>query len=127
MSPEGITRKDLTNSLADSEGRLLTHMREMEDRLVDHLVAYVDERALRTESRVQALDEKVQALDEKVQALDGKIEKVETTLLTEFHKWASPVEVKLRTHRSWFTEIDSEIERIKERLAKLESEGGKAS
>ncbi|MGA2214543.1 MAG: hypothetical protein ABSH31_14800 [Bryobacteraceae bacterium] len=30
--------------------------------------------------------------------LDAKIEKVETTLLTEFHKWASPAELRARSH-----------------------------
>ena len=28
-----------------------------------------------------------------------QLEKVETTLLTEFHKWASPQEMRQRTHR----------------------------
>jgi hypothetical protein len=27
-----------------------------------------------------------------------RLEKVETTLLTEFHKWASPVETRQRSH-----------------------------
>lgn len=52
--------------------------------------------------------------------LEAKIEHVETALLTEFHKWASPVESKLRTHRSWFYEVDAELELLKSRIDKLE-------
>jgi hypothetical protein len=53
--------------------------------------------------------------------LDVKLEHVETALLTEFHKWASPVDSKLRTHRSWFYEVDLEVEALKERVRKLEA------
>jgi hypothetical protein len=28
----------------------------------------------------------------------GRLEKIETTLLTEFHKWASPVELRQKSH-----------------------------
>ena len=68
-------------------------------------------------------DGRMDAIDARLTAIDAKIEKVETTLLTEFHKWASPVDAKLRTHRSWFTEIDAELQLLKARLDKLE--GGK--
>jgi hypothetical protein len=36
--------------------------------------------------------------DEDKQWIEVRLEKVETTLLTEFHKWASPVEARQRTH-----------------------------
>jgi hypothetical protein len=57
-----------------------------------------------------------------VRHIDAKTEHVETALLTEFHKWASPVDAKLRTHRSWFTEVDAELQLLKARIAKLEEE-----
>ena len=68
-------------------------------------------------------DARMDAADARLTALDAKLEKVETTLLAEFHKWASPVDARLRTHRSWFTEIDAELQLLKARLDKLE--GGK--
>ena len=34
-----------------------------------------------------------------LEALVDKIERVETSLLTEFHKWASPMEQRLRTQQ----------------------------
>jgi hypothetical protein len=30
----------------------------------------------------------------------ARIERVETSLLTEFHKWASPLEMRVRSHAS---------------------------
>jgi hypothetical protein len=35
-----------------------------------------------------------------VEALTERIRDVETRLLTEFHKWASPVEMRTRSHPS---------------------------
>jgi hypothetical protein len=51
---------------------------------------------------------------------DEKLERVETRLLTEFHKWASPTELRLSSHATAMRAIDLEIENVKERLRKLE-------
>ena len=48
------------------------------------------------------------------------IEHVETTLLTEFHKWASPMEQRIRSHREAIRTLDLEIDNHGERLARLE-------
>ena len=45
---------------------------------------------------------------------------VETSLLTEFHKWASPSEARQRTHTAALRAIDLEMEALSERVAKLE-------
>jgi len=45
---------------------------------------------------------------------------VETSLLTEFHKWASPTEARQRTHTATLRAIDLEMESLSERVAKLE-------
>ena len=50
-----------------------------------------------------------------------RLEKVETTLLTEFHKWASPQEMRLRTHTMAIRALDDEMELISDRLKKLEN------
>lgn len=67
------------------------------------------------------IDKRFESIDERFETLDLKIEKVETTLLTEFHKWASPIESRMRTHRSWFSEVDAELELLKDRVRKLEA------
>ena len=36
--------------------------------------------------------------EEDRQWIGQRLEKVETTLLTEFHKWASPVELRQKSH-----------------------------
>jgi hypothetical protein len=37
---------------------------------------------------------------------DERLEKVETTLLTEFHKWATPVEMRQRSHAAAIRALD---------------------
>ena len=45
---------------------------------------------------------------------------IETKLLTEFHKWASPQEARLRTHSAALRAVDLEMEALADRVAKLE-------
>jgi hypothetical protein len=56
--------------------------------------------------------------------MDARLEKVETTLLTEFHKWASPVEARQRSHSAAMRAFDLELEAVSDRVKKIE---GKAS
>ena len=49
-----------------------------------------------------------------------EIRTVETSLLTEFHKWASPSEARQRTHAAALRAIDLEMESLSERVSKLE-------
>jgi hypothetical protein len=54
------------------------------------------------------------------EVLDRRLEKLETTLLTEFHKWASPTELRIQSHAQAIRAIDLELENVKERVPKLE-------
>jgi hypothetical protein len=49
-----------------------------------------------------------------------QLEKVETTLLTEFPKWASPLELRQRSHTAALRALDAEVEALSDRLKKLE-------
>jgi hypothetical protein len=49
-------------------------------------------------------------LNAKIERVDPKIEKVETTLLTEFHKRASPPGMRLRSHAATLRALDIEME-----------------
>lgn len=51
-----------------------------------------------------------------------QLERVETTLLTEFHKWASPVEARQRTHAAALRALDVEMEGLDDRVKKLEGQ-----
>ena len=53
--------------------------------------------------------------------LSARIEKTQTTLLTEFHKCASPVEMRQRTHAAALRAVDAEIEALTDRVKKLEA------
>lgn len=48
------------------------------------------------------------------------IEATGTKLLTGFHKWASPMELRVQSHATAIRVLDLELENVKERLSKLE-------
>ena len=52
--------------------------------------------------------------------LNERVERIETSLLTEFHKWASPIEMRQRSHAMALRAMDLEIESHGDRLNKLE-------
>jgi hypothetical protein len=45
---------------------------------------------------------------------------VEPTLLTEFQKWASPVELRQKSHAAAIRALDTEVEALSDRLKNLE-------
>ena len=57
--------------------------------------------------------------DDDKQWISARLEKVETTLLTEFHKWASPVELRQKSHAAALRALDAEVESLSDRLKKL--------
>jgi hypothetical protein len=52
--------------------------------------------------------------------ISERLEKVETTLLTEFHKWASPIELRQKSHAAALRALDAEVESLSDRLKNLE-------
>ena len=56
--------------------------------------------------------------------ISQQLEQTETRLLTEFHKWASPVELRVRSHSAALHAMDLEMESLQDRVKKLEGEAG---
>jgi len=54
--------------------------------------------------------------------MGARMEKIETALLTEFHKWASPVITRLRSHSDALRTMDLELEALQGRVDKLEGQ-----
>ncbi len=59
-------------------------------------------------------------IEEDKQWISERLEKVETTLLTEFHKWASPVELRQKSHAAAIRALDTEVEALSDRLKNLQ-------
>lgn len=55
-----------------------------------------------------------------VRYINQRSEQVETKVLTEFHKWASPAEARSRTISAALRAIDLEMESLSDRVRKLE-------
>src|SRR5271166_1882155 len=68
--------------------------------------------AMLTDEDKQWIANQIAASEER---LSARIEKTETVLLTEFHKWASPVEMRQRTHAAALRAIDAEMKRDRSR------------
>ena len=78
-----------------------------------------------TEERIAALKSDIMKdVDERNAALKARLVErmrhIETTLLTEFHKWASPVDIRVRSLSSSLRAIDADLEYLQERVKKLE-------
>ena len=115
----------------------------MEERLVKRLTDYVDRRFSNVDVKITEMDVKITEMDIKISDMDVKMrgmdvalrqmigearddasqksERVETALLTEFHKWATPLESRVRTHRMSIETIEAEIDLLKDRVKKLEN------
>jgi hypothetical protein len=59
-------------------------------------------------------------IEEDKQWISQRLEKVETSLLTEFHKWASPIELRQKSHAAAIRALDTEVEALSDRLKNLE-------
>jgi hypothetical protein len=86
------------------------------------LIAAAEQRIdARIESTVSAIATAVQAeIKASEERTNPRIEHVETSLLTEFQKWASPTEARQRTHAAAIRALDAEMEYLSDRVKKLE-------
>ncbi len=84
----------------------------------ERMAARLTETEERLTARVKETEERLTEAEERMAA---RMEKIETALLTEFHKWASPVEMRQRTHAAALRAIDAEMEALSDRVKKLEA------
>jgi septal ring factor EnvC (AmiA/AmiB activator) len=70
--------------------------------------------------RFEQIDRRFEQIDRRFEKVEQRIEHVETSLLTEFHKWASPTEARLRSHAATLRALDLKVEALDDRIKKLE-------
>jgi hypothetical protein len=58
--------------------------------------------------------------DDDKQWIAEQLERVETRLLMEFHKWASPVELRVHSHAAALRAMDVEMESLSGRVKAIE-------
>jgi hypothetical protein len=85
------------------------------------LKQYLDGKFAELDKRFAEIDKRFAEMHKKFATKDD-VERVETALLTEFHKWASPTEARLKTHAATLRAIDLEMEVLTERVQKLEKQ-----
>ena len=62
--------------------------------------------AMLTDDDKRWISERLQKVESE---FSGRLEKVETTLLTEFHKWATPLELRQKSHAAALRALDAEV------------------
>ena len=80
----------------------------------------VEERFAQMDARFAQVDARFAQVEARFERVEERIERVETTLLTEFYKWAAPVEARQRTHAAALHAVDLEMEALSDRVKKLE-------
>jgi len=69
----------------------------------------------------EELTRELRAMEERINArIDARTETVEISVLTAFHQWAGPAEMRARSHALALRAMDLEIEAHDERLKTLE-------
>jgi prefoldin subunit 5 len=89
-------------------------------KLVGGLDAKIFALEAKFDAKFEVLDTKIAALDTKIETVNARIEKVETTLLTEFHKWASPVVSRIRANAENLRALELDLQLISDKVKKLE-------
>ena len=91
----------------------------------ERMVSYIDKAIHASEERmVSYIDKAIHASEER---MTEQMRNIETTLLTEFQKWASPIEMRLKTHTATLRAVDAEIEYLSGRVKDIENNQQKAS
>ena len=76
---------------------------------------------MKFEAKLDAVESKFEAkLDAIEIKFDAKLEAVETRLLRAFHDWASPVDMRARSHAAAIRALDIEVESLGNRVSRIE-------
>lgn len=110
ISQIGLVRSDLTSKMEKIHLELTSDIGAVRSAVTSESVAT----RLDLQSRIDVLR----------QEFDEKLERMETKLLTAFHKWASPTELRLSSHSTAMRAIDLELENLRERIRRLEPPPG---
>ena len=104
--------------IEESEARLGVKIEESEARLG----VKIEESEARTEAKIEESEARTEAkIEESEERSAAQLERVETALLTEFHKWASPMEARVRSHNALLKALDTEFESLADRIKSIEA------
>jgi vacuolar-type H+-ATPase subunit I/STV1 len=109
-----LTGEDLGRIAAlitESEARTAATLRTIAKEEIGTAIRESEARTLnRIEGRLDAVESRIN--DRTAQAIEAS----ETRLLTEFHKWASPMDARIRTHAATLRALDMETEALSDRV-----------
>ncbi len=98
---------------------------EQDKQWLDQRIGGLDQRIIGLEQRVGGVEGSEQRMqqwfEQRMAGWERRLEKVETSLLTEFHKWASPTSARINSHAAAIRALDAQQEYLDDRVSKLES------
>jgi len=118
----------MSQLMASFQNRLAEQVVQVEHRLNQQAIQLEEQLNQQTIKLEERLNQQTIKLEERLnqqaiqleERLNQRIERVETSLLTEFHKWASPAEARNRTISAALRAIDLEMEQLSDRVKRLE-------
>jgi len=115
----------LNKAIGSSEERMVVYIDKAIRASEERMVVYIDKAIQASEDRMVAyIDKAIRASEDR---MTEQMRNIETTMLTEFQKWASPVEMRLKTHTATLRAVDAEIEYLSGRVKDIEDNQQKAS
>ena len=84
------------------------------------LKQYLDDNFARIDERFTAVDQRFTAIDERFTAMEERIERTETNLLTGFHGWARPMEVRVSGVVTMVLGFEERLALAEQRISELE-------
>ncbi len=114
--------EDLKQFLVAIEVRLHERL-DVVERRFDARFEQIDARFEQIDARFEQIDTRFEQIDARFEQIEARIEATETKLLTAFHNWASPMDMRARTHAAAIKALDAEYEYLSDRVTKLDGGG----
>jgi chromosome segregation ATPase len=116
---ESITKAEIESILAKLTETMTARFGEVSEK-----IDKVDARLDRGLGAISELRERIDKLGERLDRVEvqvyDRIERVETNLLTAFHNWARPTEVKMRASLVKMDALGNQVGGFEERMSLLE-------
>ena len=84
------------------------------------LKQYLDSNFARIDERFEEVDKRFERVDKRFEELEARIEKTETNLLTAFHGWARPMELRVGNMTTIVMGFEERITLAEQRISQLE-------
>ena len=87
---------------------------------ITRLTEFLKGQFQQVDARFEQIDARFEQIDARFEETYARIEQVETALLTEFHKWARPHEIRIRSSESLVGAFSERLGLLEDRISEIE-------